>query len=61
MIAGIFLCFVAVGITLGAMLFGHGSVFLIMAALSGAGLLLGLVSVAYARTDFDPENRTAKH
>ena len=53
MIAGIFLCFVAMGITLGALLVGQGSVFLILAALPALGLVLGVVSLAYARTDFD--------
>ena len=51
MIAGIFLCFVAVGISLGALFYGHGFAFLMMAALPAAGLLLGLVSLAHARID----------
>ncbi|WP_413719780.1 hypothetical protein [Silicimonas sp. MF1-12-2] len=60
MIAGIFLCFVAIGITLGALLFGHGSVFLILAALPAAGLMLGLVSLAWARTDFGDAEHPAE-
>ena len=60
MIAGIFLCFVAMGITLGALFYGHGSVFLILAALPAAGLLLGLVTMAWARTDFGDEDHAAE-
>lgn len=60
MIAGIFLCFVAMGITLGALFYGHGSVFLILAALPAAGLLLGLVTIAWSRTDFGPEKTPVK-
>jgi hypothetical protein len=59
MIAGIFLCFVAIGIALGALFLGHGSMFLILAALPAAGLLLGLVSLAWSRTEFgDTEHAT---
>ncbi|MBT8418979.1 MAG: hypothetical protein KJO42_16200 [Silicimonas sp.] len=52
MIAGIFLCCVAVGITIGALFYGYGSVFLILALLPAAGLALGIVSLAYARSEF---------
>ena len=56
MIAGIFLCFVAMGITIGALFYGYGSAFLIIALLPALGLLLGLVSLAWARTDFGDED-----
>ena len=58
MIAGIILCFVAIGISLGALFYGQGSVFLILTLLPALGLLLGLVSVAYARTDFDADKQS---
>ena len=60
MIAGIFLCFVAMGITLGALFYGHGSVFLILALLPALGLLLGVVSLAYARADLGEEETGAE-
>ena len=60
MIAGIFLCFVAMGITIGAMFYGQGSVFLILAALPALGLLLGLVSLAHARTDYGDDDHAAE-
>ena len=60
MIAGIFLCFVAVGITLGAVFYGLGSVFLILSALPAAGLVLGLVSLAWAHTDFAEDDHAAE-
>lgn len=59
MIAGMFLCFVAVGISLGALLYGHGSIFLLLTALPLAGLVLGMVSLAHDRTDFDAEDRAS--
>ena len=58
MIAGIVLCFVAIGISLGALFYGHGSVFLILMLLPALGLLLGMVSVAYARIDFDTDEQS---
>ena len=58
MIAGIVLCFVAIGISLGALFYGQGSVFLILTFLPALGLLLGLVSVVYARTEFDGDEQS---
>ncbi len=55
-----FLCFVAVGITLGALFYGLGSAYLVLTALPAAGLVLGIVSIAYSRTDFDGEEVSAK-
>lgn len=56
MIAGIFLCCVAVGITIGALFYGYGSTFLILALLPAAGLALGLVSLATIDSDLSTED-----
>lgn len=50
MIAGIFLCFVAIGIATGAVFYGYGATVLILALLPASGLALGLVSLAWSRS-----------
>lgn len=60
MIAGIFLCCVAMGIALGALIVGQGSAFLLLALLPLAGLVLGVVSIVHDRDDFDAEEPISK-
>ena len=55
MIAGIFLCFVAIGMTFGAFFYGVGSTYLTIAILPAAGLALGMVTLA-DRNDTDATN-----